>query len=216
MKIISILFTVLLSQLTFSQTKSYYFSKAVPGKEVVQVAAPYFGTYEDGKGRNFVFSDSGLVILSTTVSAISRETIRESSQYRVEDGYLFGVVQGDSIPCVQDDENYLFGIRNRDWIIFKSSKNKLVLSESSTNTYYLQLAEGGVYSLMRLQFIKGELHISNFDYEVETTLFDSIEDQRSVNQTGVELVILNPNSVEFSDLLEQGIFDSPKVYKKAK
>ena len=69
---------------------------------------------------------------------------------------------------------------------------------------------------MRLQFIKGELHISNFDYEVETTLFDSIEDQRSVNQTGVELVILNPNSVEFSDLLEQGIFDSPKVYKKAK
>ncbi len=216
MKIISILVLLFSIGTLHAQVKSYYFSSPVPGEVVHNVSSQYYGNYEDGKGRIYSFSDSGLFLLSTTVSAISRETVRESSTYQVSNGYIHGVVKNDSIPCIEDGDNYIFGVRNRDELVSKYSRNKLVHSTKFSDTYYLNLYENGVYNLMRLKFVKGELQISSFDYEPETTVFDQVTDRRSDNQSTISLVLLNPTEEEFNALLQYGIFDTAKVYKRIK
>lgn len=216
MKIFSIIFVVILSNCALGQVKSYYFSKPTPGKTVNKVDPSLYGQYADGKGRTYSFSDSGLYLLSTTVSSISRETLRESSTYRVENGFLFGILPNDSIPCIAEEDYYIFGIRNRDPLIAPTTKHKLVQSSKFPNTYFLNMYENGVYNLIRLNFVKGELLISSFDYEPETTVFNSIADQQSNDNGQLSIVLLNPSESEFADLLQYGIFDAPKAYKRVK
>lgn len=214
MKIISIFLSLIVVGQVNSQIKSYYFSQPVPGTMVYNVSPQFYGNYEDGKGRVYSFSDSGVYLLSTTVSSISRETIRESSKYRLSNGYLYGVVSNDSVPYIEDGDHYVFGVRNRDMIVSKQSLNKLVHSIKFNDTYYLNIYENGVYNLMRLKFVKGELQISSFDYEPGTTIFEQIVDQRSDNQATISLVLLKPTEEEFNALLQYGIFDNPIIYKR--
>jgi hypothetical protein len=216
MKIISLFFTFFFSIYGNAQVNSYYFAAPVPGEKVERVHSTLYGNYEDGKGRIYSFSDSGIYLLSTTVCSISRELIRESAQYRVENGFLFGVLPVDSIPCIEEGDNYFFGIRNRDVLIGKGSSHVLIRDQSSTNTYYLNYAENGIYNLNRFYFNKGKLEISSLEYEVESTVFDAIKDQKSVSDGSINLILLKPSSEEFEALLKSGIFGLPQFYSRIK
>lgn len=216
MKIISLFLALIICISAEAQNSSYYFSIPVPGEVCRNVNTIHFGNYDDGKGRIYSFSDSGVFILSTTVSSISRSFLRESSQYRVENGYLFGVLANDSIPCIQEGENYFFGIRNRDVLVGEGSRHLLVRSSNDQNTYYLNYEENGVYTPIRMRFIKGKLEISSLEYDSESTVFDAVKERKSITEGSINLVLLKPSKEEFEGLVSAGIFGMPTIYARVK
>ena len=195
MKIFVVLASLFLSLHVIGQ-KSYYFSDPVPSSDdkVMQVNAKLFGEYTSPDGRIYAFDAEGVSVISTSISSMSRESIRESAQYNVSDGFIHGVVKDDSIPCVLDGERYYFGVRNRDVLIGSGSDNVLTQSSENKNDYFLNLKEDGVFLPMKFSFQKKEVQISYFDYDFETTIFDDIENQQTLKNEYNDLVILSPTS----------------------
>ena len=135
--------------------KSYYFSEPLSpmSVELSQVPSNLFGTYTSNKTlRSFEISEEGVFLISTTISSMDRESIRESSEYDVRGGFIFGIVKGDSLPCVLDNERYYFGLRNKDVLIGIGSKN--VLSKVSSKSYIINVFENGTYTPIQITFEK--------------------------------------------------------------
>lgn len=215
MKIFCLIASVILSFSSISQ-KSYYFSDPLPSVEskIAHVDAKWFGTYKSSTGIiSYKVDETGISIISTSISSISKEAIRESTQFDVRDGYIFGVIENDSIPCVYEDERYYFGIRNQDVFIGEGSENVLTKT-GSTTSYILNLYENGYYVPMLLDFTGGKLTISYFEYDDETSDFSFVKAQKSIETEYMELIVLSPNEKEFKKLKADGVFDLPKVFKK--
>ena len=215
MKIYCLIASVILSFSSISQ-KSYYFSDPLPSVDakIDHVDKKYYGTYKSKTGiLSYIIDEAGISIISTTISSIAKEVIRESTQYNVRGGYIHGVVKNDSIPCVLEDDRYYFGIRNTDLFVGLGSENILTKTASST-IYYLNVFENGNYVPMQLVFKGGKMTINYFDYEFDATTFEFITDQKSIETEFQELIILNPSVAEFTLLLQEEIFDSGKVFKK--
>lgn len=217
MKIFGLIAILFLSQYGIGQ-KSYYFSDPVANNmgSLQSVDEKYFGTYTSSNGRIYEINAVGIFIISTSISSMSRESIRESAKFDVRNGFIHGVVENDSIPCVLDGERYYFGIRNKDQIIGPGSNNTLSRSTARSNEYYINIRENDVYYPIKLVLNRNDLQISYFDYEFETTVFDNVEKTKTINSEMTELVILSPDQNEFDQLLNAGIFGSSVKFKKAK
>jgi hypothetical protein len=214
MKIIPLVLSLFCAFFSIGQ-KSYYFSNALPpdGEGLNQIDARFFGNYTNDDGTMvYVFDESGVRTVSTNVSSISRKTLRESSQYAVRNGFIFGVVAGDSIPCVREGENYFFGVRNRDVLIGEGSMN--TLKAVGQGKYILNFYDKGEYLPVLIQFKGNQLEMRDFDYELETTLFDFIAEKKGVQEPGVEHIALRPTQEEFDQLFANGIFAGMQLFKK--
>lgn len=215
MKIYCLIASVILSFSSISQ-KSYYFSDPLPSVDakVNHVDSKWYGNYASNSGvLTYQIDEYGITIVSTSISSMSRESIRESSQYDVRGGYIHGVLKNDSIPCVLDGERYYFGVRNTDVFVGIGSKN-ILKKTTSSNIYFLNLFENGNYLPMQLEFKGGKLTIRYFDYETDATQFDFIVEKKSIEIQFQELIVLSPTIDEFARLRKEGVFDLPKVFKK--
>ena len=191
---------------------SYDFGQPLPPgiAEISSVDAMFHGEYTNSDSNlKYEISDSGIYIISTQYSKISRKTIRESTNYSVKDGFIFGVVKNDSLPCFLEGENYYFGIRNRVCLICDGSQNKL--KRSVSGTYYLSFYDGG-YVPAKLVFTLNSMSISYFNYEDDTRLFDNIESVSVMDQIPV-LHTLDPTTEEWMQISTK-IFDSALTFRK--
>jgi hypothetical protein len=170
-----------------------------------QVDSKYFGKYQTVEGKmTYTFDETGVSITSTTISSISREMIRESSQYDVRGNYLFGIAENDSVPCVLEGERYYFGIRNVQPVIGPESEN--ILTKLSNGVYMINFFEGGNYVPAKLNLKNKKATIAHFDYESDTDEFDFIQEQKSIEMSYFDLLILKPNADEVKKLLKTDAF----------
>lgn len=218
MKIIPVLATILLSLSAIGQ-KSYYFSDPLPteGTVVTNIDKKWYGKFkQENASRTIIINEDGIFVQSTNVSSVSRELIRESSTYDVRNGYIFGVAKDDSLPCILEGERYYFGIRNTEQIVGAGSSNILIKSSKEANTFYLNMEENGYYLPVRLTFERGNLIMAYFDYELDGSEFDFVENQKSIKTDFHEIVILTPTSEELSRLISDGVFSDIKKHKKTR
>lgn len=214
MKIIALTVSFLTCFFSIGQ-KSYYFSEPQPqGKPpVTGFQERYFGRYTSANSSlSYEIDSEGIAIISTQISSLDRKTIRESSKYDVRNNYIFGIVEGDSIPCILEDNRYYFGVRSRDVLISKESLHRLI--EISSGLYVLNYWESGLYTPALLKLEKDRIEIYEFNYDLETTVFDAIADAQTIPGTNNTLVLLRPTAEEFEALRKQGIFGTAVVYKK--
>lgn len=179
---------------------SYDFSIPVPPSDpVVQTVVPsFFGIYKNPNSPVvYEFSKDGLFLITTNITFVTRQTIRESSEYEIRNNHIFGVHPNDSIPCILEGDRYYFGIKNRDLVIGKGSKN--VLTQQSITNYVLNFEENGVFVPMFLNFENGKLLIAQFDYESDTKLFKKIDARKSVKKD-IEFVSLAPTVDEWKKM----------------
>jgi hypothetical protein len=196
----------------FSQF-SYDFSEALPTteKNILMVSESEFGTYEGENGETvYEFNSEGVFIVSTVFSSISKETIRESSKYVVRNGFMFGVVANDSVPCVLDEDRYHFGVKNKEQIIGGTSKN--ILKKLNSNSYILNYSENGGFTPSLLLFNANGFTIQYFDYETGTKMFSVIKDQKTVNKEGMNYITLSPSKKEWQSLDKNILFGTKINY----
>ncbi|MFK7786003.1 MAG: hypothetical protein AB8B56_12845 [Crocinitomicaceae bacterium] len=200
MKILAIITYIFLTGTAISQN-SYYFSNALPTEEkkVQTVDKKWFGEYKDEeRSLAYSFTENGVTIISTQVSSVSKKLVRESSKYSVKDDFIHGVVENDSLPCILQKGFYYFGIRNRDAVIYKNSPT--LLTRISDREYILNYEENGKYLPVKLVFSKGNLTVSEFDYEPEQRQFSFIETQNETEENAQNIIVLSPSNLEFDQL----------------
>jgi len=210
---ILVLFTLVISHSNFGQI-SYDFSIPLPpSQEAVQtVNENYFGTYSTEEGESvYEINTLGIWIISTVYNSISKETVRESSQYTVRNGFLFGVLQNDSIPCVLDNDRYYFGIKNKELMVGNQTENKL--KKISNNKYIINFIENDKFVPILIIFKGKTLTVHQFDYDSSTEIFNAFELFGRHKTDQMEYVTLTPNVKEWRKFdYEKLIFDKGKNY----
>lgn len=198
----------------FSQV-SYDFAIPLPpaGQEVTTVLQPYFGVYSsDQADMDYEFNAKGVFAVSLIFSSISRETIRESSTYRVSNGWLHGVKTNDSIPCELQGEYYHFAIKQKEQLI-GTDESEHVLMKISDRTYILNFEENGKYTPSIFEFKGTELHIRHFTYEDQTT-FPMIAEQLEHSGGEMKSVTLRPTKEEWDKLPIESITGQRMIFNR--
>lgn len=210
----SIISAVFLTLSCVAQT-SFDFSSTVPpnSTEISAVPKSFFGVYSsDSADIDYEFSAKGIFAISTIYNRISRETVRESSKYRVENGYLFGVQKDDSIPCILEGDSYVFGIKYKEQIIGGTAQHKLV--QLTTNSFIINFKENETYTPSLFEFKGKTLSVRHFTYESEATVFDGITSRKSAASSQMNTISLNPTLEEWNKIPITSIMTSPTVFKR--
>jgi len=215
MKIVGLIASLLVGFISSGQN-SYYFSDPLMVTESnnVQVDSKYFGTYSSlDQPNHYEISADGIFLISTNISSISRETIRESSKYIVRNGFILGVLKNDSVPCVLEGDSYFFGIQNKEIIVGLGSENILTKIDELGN-YIINTYDNEAYIPMKITFKNHQFHIAYFDYETDTKLFNFIKKQTSALSENLNIVILSPSEKETKRLFKNNLFGDTKIFNK--
>lgn len=199
----------------FVAQESYEFvSPLPPSEEIVEyVSSSYFGKYENFEtGTEIIVNSNGITLLTIIHSFITQEQVRESSKYTLRNGYLFGVIENDSVLYVQDGDKYYFGIKNK--IRLNDAKNGAVIKKINESNYIINFKENNSYSPSLLSFKGKNLSLKHFDYPSETKIFEGIKIQDKILKGDLTLVRLNPNQKEWEKLDKKIIFGKEIVFEK--
>lgn len=200
-----------------SAQSSYYFSEVLPSStnKVSQVDEKWFGNYtKEGSSYSYEVSAEGITVISVQISSVSKEFIRESSTYDVKDGFIFGVVENDSLPCIFEKGRYYFGLRNRESVIGANSKH--ILTKLDPSHYIINYAENGNYLPTMIEFSASGLTFKEFEYDPNSSTFPFIEEQSKLKIANQQLVILSPTPQEFQQLNSELYFKSQDSFAKSK
>jgi hypothetical protein len=200
----------------FSEAQnSYDFKVTLPPsyKPLTTVDQKHFGIYKASEnGTYYEFNETGVWAISISYSSISREMIRESTTYSVRNGYLFGVVEGDSLPCELEGERYYFGVLNKQQIICGTSKNQLMVAEK--NSFIINFYENGFYTPSFFEFSNKGLKVYHFDYDSDSPVFDIIVERENVTEGKLTVIHLSPNLMEWKRLDKDLMRTSGVEYEK--
>jgi hypothetical protein len=194
---------------------SYEFGQPVPpqAETVTAVASSLYGDYKNEEtGTIYHLDANGISMVSVIYSFITREQLRESTRYAVRDNYIFGVVAGDSLPCVLEGERYFFGIRQQATVVGNGSEH--VLLKINESSYMLNFRESEGYSPSMLTFSNGSLAVRHFDYPSGTNVFEGIGNQQNKPTSTLKTKLITPLPAEWQQLDKSVIFGAGIVYQR--
>lgn len=207
--------TVFFSYFVSNAQNSYEFKTAVPpeSETVKTIESKFYGEYINEKtGTKYIINSEGFSMVTTIISFVTKEQVRESSKLDVRNDFLFGVVDNDSVPCVLEEDKYYFGIKQKT--ILNDSKNKAIIKKINDQSYMINFVESKGYSPSIIQFKNNSLAISHFTYPSETNVFDKISKSDKSLEKNYTLILLNPSLKEWNALDKKIIFDTEIVYLK--
>lgn len=200
-----------------SAQKSYEFAISLPPslKAITEVDRSLFGNYVGiDKYPYYEVNAAGIFVHSLSIHSISRDSLRETTKYRVKGDWIFGVIKGDSLPCVLDGDNYFFGISQREMIVGNNCKNELKML--SKNEYLLSFEEDGRFIPCKLRFENKTLKVSYFDYSSEDFAnLEAVKKKQEITEidSGVlPIVLLLPTEKEWTKMQQGGIFGQTISY----
>lgn len=213
MKNIALYLSLFIFPFGYSQI-SYEFMQPLPpeSQRINSLDKSLHGIYKsDSSAIVFEINAAGIFTRNLVIHSISRETVRETSKYQVKGDYIFGIAEGDSLPCVLDGENYYFGVTRRDTLISSSSKNEL--RKLSANEYILNFFENGAYTPCLLKLESGKMSIKYFDYASDSNPFSGIKSKQSKTEEQGTYIYLLPTLKEWKKIDNKLIFGQAKEFK---
>lgn len=214
MKTISAILILWVNFSIFAQ-QSYEFKAALPPNADVlkTVAESHFGSYVNAEtGTVFEFSEEGVAMIAIINSYITKEQVRETSRFQVRNNYLFGVVEGDSLPCIFEDDKYFFGMKQKTML--NDAAHKGVLKKMSAATYVINFYEGSGFTPSLITFAGNSIRLSHFDYVSETDIFDAIVSKEMIKASGYTTQLLQPTQKEWETISKLQMFGKETVFTK--
>lgn len=195
--------------------ESFEFKSALPPEnDIVKTVDPIvFGSYKNEQtGTEIILNNEGISMITIITSYITKEQVRESSKYEVRNEYLFGVVDGDSVPCIFEDDKYFFGIKQK--ITLNDENHRAIIKKISSQIYVLNFIESKGYSPTMLEFRNGALVMKHFTYPNNPSTFSKISKSEQSKDNEITLHLLNPSQKEWNALDKTIIFDKDIVFLK--
>ncbi len=193
---------------------SLYFSvPLVDGnKELTTIKPIFYGSYglqtteenalRSAAGDVLQVDETGVYLEKNKLLSISKAEVRENSAYTVKNGYLFGVVEGDSVmTAFQDDayyflipsKTYLYAVNNTDFKLFEglNSQQLVVFTKEKNENYYTTLV---------VQFNAGAIELKELDLNHPFYDARKVADQK-IKQKGMSTYVVNPTAAEWQKIL---------------
>ena len=177
---------------------------------VANVAPAYFNKYELAETEEnqvrkaageYLFADeTGVYLEKNKLLFITREQVREDSRYQVRNGYLFGVIEGDSLPTALDGENYYFLIPSKTYLADVKSETTKIYNGLNAGEYLVVTSEpNGYHSCIYLRFKPGRLDVMELPLDTEACSVALVKDQK-VKKGDLNTYILTPTLNEWNIL----------------
>jgi hypothetical protein len=215
MKKFILLFILITINANYQAQVSYVFKLPMPpnNERVSSVSSSYYGQYKNEEtGTIFLFDSQGVSIISIIYSYITKEQVRESSKYQVRNGYIFGVVKGDSLPCLLEEEKYYFGIQQKT--TYNEDLNNASLKKLSDKSYVINFKDGNSYTPSLITFSGKTMNLKHFDYDSATDAFNNIQDKEVIKSGEMNTEYLSPTQKEWDKLNEKLMFDKGRAFQK--
>jgi hypothetical protein len=158
-------------------------------------------------GDYLIIDSSGIYISKNKLLSISKKEVRENGKYNIKNGYLFGVIEKDSVPTVLQDDRYYFLIPSKAYL-FQPKTDKMY---SINNHSYLIFSEEApqLFSVIKLDINNNLVELS----ELDLTLNQVREINHSLDHTSlIKTYLLDPKPNDWSIILNA--FVNYDIYEK--
>lgn len=207
---------ILWFNLSFAQEKQEIFSVYFHENSfedltpIPNVRSIYFKKYNltptvDNEMRNaageYLFVDeTGIYLEKNKLLFITREEIRENSKYELRNGYLFGVVENDSVLTALDGEKYYFLIPTKTYL-FQAKIGPSIIYEGLTTSEYLVITPepNEHFSCIYFRFKAGGLDIMELNFDDEKCSVNNVK-EKEIIKGDYNTYILIPTLAEWKIL----------------
>jgi hypothetical protein len=198
---------------------SYYFkNNSAVYKQINGVDTRFFGKYtlkpnkhneiRVAAGDYFIIDSSGIYIEKNNLISISKAEVRENGKYNVINGFLFGVINNDSIPVVLQDDKYFFLTPTKSFLFEKTHH---FMYKVNTNSFLVFSKEdNGYYSLLKIDFNGSILSLSELELN-----YQQVKQIKSkfIIENGFDTYLLTPLKNQWQLIIDA--FQVYDVYTKA-
>jgi hypothetical protein len=196
---------------------SIYFDDAVnPGTiKLDGVPAKFHGTFSyvtksendlrGAAGDNLIVDETGIYLSKNRLLSISREEIRENSQYHINQGYLHGVIENDSVLVALEDDAYYFLIPRKIYLYERAFRHtRLYQGLVGNDILILSREDNTLYSAIYVSFNGGEVILKELNFDQKELDFRSLKGKKT-QVDGALTYILNPTKAEWKVLMKHFI-----------
>ncbi|NOQ72352.1 MAG: hypothetical protein GQ574_10150 [Crocinitomix sp.] len=201
----------------------YFDASTDPGtKKLSGVAPKHFGTYSvvpkaeydmrGAAGHQLVLDESGIYLLKNRLLSISREEIRENSQYSISNGYLHGVVANDSVLVALEDELYYFLIPRKIYLFELANGHSRIYEGLTPNEMLVLTREDNThYSALYIIIKGGEIILKELNFDQKELDFRTVTGMKTTLDQ-ITTYILDPSKAEWKTLMNHFLeYDRFKV-----
>lgn len=218
---------LLFAQENTNEVYSLYFKKEsfAAFKKVNNVANTYYQKFQPvnneknqlriSAGENLILDESGIYILKNKLLFITREQVREDSKYSIRNGYLFGVVENDSVPVALDGEKYYFLIPSKTYLYQPSITSNLLYQSTNANEFILASKEdNGYYTVILIRFKNTQnVDFCELNLVKEKCNFDLVK-TKEIIEGDFNTYIMSPSKDEWNKMLSCFVaYDSYETVK---
>ncbi|MEO9532307.1 MAG: hypothetical protein ABJG68_08750 [Crocinitomicaceae bacterium] len=197
---------------------SYYFHKSslFALNSVPKVAPQLYGKYElsnrpenelrRAAGEFLHVDETGLYFKKNRLLNISRTEVRENSKYRVKDNYIYGVVEGDSLPVALDGEDYYFLVPTKTYLYESRGGANRLMQLTKTRYALFSFEDVGHYSVIVADFVNGTIDLKDVvisasgPNSVELVQNKTIDEELSQDY---KTYILTPNKEDWKSIFSK-------------
>lgn len=204
---------ILWFSVSFAQEKeeifSVYFHEAAfeDLTPVPNVKSTYFKKYNlkasdaneirNAAGEYLIVDASGIYLEKNKLLFITREQVRENSKYQIRDGYLFGVIENDSVLTALDGEKYYFLIPTKTYLFQAGVGPSIIYQGLSTDEYLVVTPEPNEhFSCIYFRFKGGALDIADLNFDKEGCSLNLVE-EKEIIPGDFNTYILIPTAAEW-------------------
>lgn len=151
-------------------------------------------------GDELIIDYTGMYIAKNKVLSISKTEIRENSQYTVKDGYLFGVLENDSLMVALEGETYYFLMPSSTYLFQTNQPDNRLFKGLSPNSYFIFSKESnGYFSVIEAKFSAGMISLSELDFDQRQFDFRTVRNSTSGSSDDL-IYYLNPTKEEWTKI----------------
>lgn len=200
-----------------AQQKTYDFVVPLPpeSRNLMAIPPKLYGTYLDTTSKQKIIVKSrGVFIQHTIYGQLPEIVVDTSSRYEVRNESIFGVVEGDSLPCFKKDSIYYFGMLKTSEIFSFNGKNGMrKIDENQDDYQYFVCSEtNGYWVPMILVFEGNKLTIKRPLFEELENPFQNIVVQFNEEKNNLIYIHLHPTPEEWKQIDLTKYFGADQVF----
>ena len=148
-------------------------------------------------GNELGIDASGMYIQKNTILSISRETIRENSNFTIRNGYLFGVLPNDSVLVALDGELYYYLLPTKTYLFETYNKAQQLYKGANASEFVIVAKESDTYySVLYVIINQGSVILKEIGLNNNKSKLTNLTHKKVVVD-GIPTYILSPTSAEW-------------------
>lgn len=194
----------------------FYGAQPTNVEPISEVEKSLFGMYKDTSNSVWLqINIRGIFMTTAIMMDISKKDVDNNEQYKVIDGWIYGVSKRDSLPCELDGGIYHFGFPKKIELFSFDGKSNLKMIDEKTFMLSSKQKTDSTWQISQFYIDANTIEYYSFDQYKFSESNDSLSVKYfDVNENEIlkSLVIKDPEFFNYPGV--QGFFKLENVFRK--